>query len=628
MADEFKRMRYFDGLFLKAEEFNLEQNYHLRMRRLHNRHFHTWGIVTGLEVVSDGGCKVIVEEGMALNKVMVNGEEVGQEIILQNDEKVDLSAYKPLEETPAGVYIYVSYSAIKADVETEKGGPEEIHWLEKAEIGHGAVMPENESEFILLAKVLVGKEGIIDAGDILYTEDNRSLRTNAGFAGESINTEKLILSKDKYSSGLPAIEAEEIGSENGINIKSSVTKVCGRLDVKGKTTVGDLNIDGNIGIGTKKPKAKFDLNGNSFKLGRCRKKDGSVSDKAIISSDGVNTDLFPGKDDVGTVRIRDVNDSGAMTFENIGFSRINSYSSVGGDNPEENNSSNLALQTNGGNVGIGTVHPEAKFDLYGCTFKIGRAKGKGKLTDNGIISSDGVNTDLFPAEDDKGLVRIRDVNSQGAITFENIKFSRINSYSDAANNASSDLILQTNKGNVGIGTSKPKEKLHVKGNIEYSGRLKKLDVEESFASTVRSADFMLGHSTRRGQPGRALVDFSNSTLEVNYGADWQNVRINGNLINSSSVELKENISDLSIKDAMKVFKRLNPVQFNFKADNKKELQLGFIAENVPDIASSNDHKGIKPTNIIALITKIVQEQQKQINLLEKEIKSLKTKNIE
>ena len=32
-----KRRRFFDGLFLREEEFNLEQEYQVRMRRLHNR---------------------------------------------------------------------------------------------------------------------------------------------------------------------------------------------------------------------------------------------------------------------------------------------------------------------------------------------------------------------------------------------------------------------------------------------------------------------------------------------------------------------------------------------------------------------------------------------------------------
>ena len=57
---EVKRMRYFDGLFLKQEEFNLEQNYHIRMRRLHNRHLHTQGIVWGLDLKVVSG-QVVVE---------------------------------------------------------------------------------------------------------------------------------------------------------------------------------------------------------------------------------------------------------------------------------------------------------------------------------------------------------------------------------------------------------------------------------------------------------------------------------------------------------------------------------------------------------------------------------------
>jgi hypothetical protein len=81
-------------------------------------------------------------------------------------------------------------------------------------------------------------------------------------------------------------------------------------------------------------------------------------------------------------------------------------------------------------------------------------------------------------------------------------------------------------GNVGIGTAGPVEMLDVSGNINYSGKLTKLDVADNFLATVGAADFMLGHSSRRGTPGRALVDF-NDALVLNFDGDWDRTDIHG-----------------------------------------------------------------------------------------------------
>jgi len=66
--------------------------------------------------------------------------------------------------------------------------------------------------------------------------------------------------------------------------------------------------------------------------------------------------------------------------------------------------------------------------------------------------------------------------------------------------------------------------LTVAANVAYGGQLSKLDVVESYAATVRAADFWLGHSSRRGSPGRAMVD-AKTELKINYAKDWPRVTI-------------------------------------------------------------------------------------------------------
>lgn len=65
--------------------------------------------------------------------------------------------------------------------------------------------------------------------------------------------------------------------------------------------------------------------------------------------------------------------------------------------------------------------------------------------------------------------------------------------------------------------------------LAKGGDLPRLDVAEAFGATVRAADFYLGHSGRRGTPGRALVDLKDM-LCINYGSDWsKGVRVHSEL---------------------------------------------------------------------------------------------------
>ena len=50
--------------------------------------------------------------------------------------------------------------------------------------------------------------------------------------------------------------------------------------------------------------------------------------------------------------------------------------------------------------------------------------------------------------------------------------------------------------------------------------------------------------------------------------------------------------------------------------SKKE-NIGFIAEDVPDIVSSEDHKSVRYMEIISALTKVVKEQEKRIDGIEK-----------
>ncbi len=78
---------------------------------------------------------------------------------------------------------------------------------------------------------------------------------------------------------------------------------------------------------------------------------------------------------------------------------------------------------------------------------------------------------------------------------------------------------------------------------------------------------------------------------------------------ASSRELKDDIQSLSADEARGALLGLSPVKFAYKVD-PAERHVGFIAEDVPDLVASKDRKALSPMDIVALLTRVVQEQQK------------------
>ena len=94
--------------------------------------------------------------------------------------------------------------------------------------------------------------------------------------------------------------------------------------------------------------------------------------------------------------------------------------------------------------------------------------------------------------------------------------------------------------------------------------------------------------------------------------------------NASSREYKDNIKDLSTEEAVETLRGLNPVKYNYKTD-KEDQHVGFIAEDVPDLVATKDRKGLSPMDMVAVVTKVVQEQQRTIEEQQKTISALSEK---
>lgn len=146
-----ERLHFFNGQRLQAEDFRLEQDYHMRVRRWLNRSLYTSGIASGLEVRKvPGSPSVIVGPGLAL-------DHFGREIILLDERPVPLQG--------RGIhYLTIRYQedttarqdaccppASSSKNHTASGGPSRI--LAEPVLEWSTRLPHEESGRVLLARV-------------------------------------------------------------------------------------------------------------------------------------------------------------------------------------------------------------------------------------------------------------------------------------------------------------------------------------------------------------------------------------------------------------------------------------------------------------------------------------------
>ncbi len=228
-----------------------------------------------------------------------------------------------------------------------------------------------------------------------------------------------------------------------------------------------------------------------------------------------------------------------------------------------------------------------------------------------------------------------------------------------------EVVTVKDGGNVGLGTNAPAAKLHVAGSAQFDGNV-------SFLTGIMSLGETKGtlptDTVPKGSTGGWLVDsgetyvniqdnlvvrqdavFSDDifvldkvdaaqiytkSLNVNgheivknlmadalQMASGARVTAGGVWVDASSRDLKENVQSLSLSDALNVLKGLNPVTYNYKVD-KDEQYVGFIAEDVPSLVAQSDRKNLSPMDLVAVLTRVVQDQQKEIEMLKKKILEL------
>ena len=192
-------------------------------------------------------------------------------------------------------------------------------------------------------------------------------------------------------------------------------------------------------------------------------------------------------------------------------------------------------------------------------------------------------------------------------------------------NATTDVLtIDDESGYVGIGTGSPDEPLSFSNTL--GPKINLFDATGIYGFGMAPAELQIGtfDDTKHISLGHfsgisktfvqwMFIDGGAKPLSMASGA---HVTSGGVWMNASSRSLKENISDLALDDAVLALMDLDPVRYNYKAQQSEEY-VGFIAEDVPALLATEDRTGLSPMDIIAVLTKVVQDQQLRISELER-----------
>ncbi len=244
MSGEIKRMRYVTGLFMNEEEFVTDQEYHLKMRRLHNSKMHTPGIIEGLDLTPDvGGVTIDIQPGMALDRYTEDefSQPLSREVVVPIKETINIasSGYTG----GASFYIWIEYAEEAADASIKADG-QPIHMQEGFTAHHHETRPEDEERCIILGKVQLASDGKV-AG-VLFEENGILLRKQAGILTKEVATDRLTLTDEDIVEDFAYLDGKLFSDgSTGIQLHSTQTEISGNVEIAGKLAVDqNLNVTG------------------------------------------------------------------------------------------------------------------------------------------------------------------------------------------------------------------------------------------------------------------------------------------------------------------------------------------------------------------------------------------------
>ena len=192
--------------------------------------------------------------------------------------------------------------------------------------------------------------------------------------------------------------------------------------------------------------------------------------------------------------------------------------------------------------------------------------------------------------------------------------------------APSSSLYVEDSGQIGLGTANPVLELHIADGDTPAVRLDQDGTSgwppQTWDVAGNEANFFIRDVTNGSRlPFRIRPGAPTSSIDIQATGEVQFVQ---SITVGSSRDIKQNIEDLTSEDAFKTLKNLAPVTYQYKAD-QDEKHVGFIAEDVPDMVAVNSRKGLSTIDIVAVLTKVLQEQQQIIDDQKKALQRLDNK---
>ena len=221
--------------------------------------------------------------------------------------------------------------------------------------------------------------------------------------------------------------------------------------------------------------------------------------------------------------------------------------------------------------------------------------------------------------------------------------------------ASPDSLLHVNATTVGSDGAAAGSAVHIRQNTVWSGaqpwamfvegytnlggfRINAADGQRGFHKAYSGGQF--GFSTQGNDPitftqlatqermriapgGHVGIGTTTPTHLLDVGVSG--AYCNGGIwYDGSSRAFKEDIQDLSTEAAEEAFAKLTPVTYAYKA-TPEEHHVGFIAEDVPDLVATPDRKALSAMDVVAVLTKVVQDQKAMLEQQQRAIAHLTAK---
>ncbi|MEM7511449.1 MAG: tail fiber domain-containing protein [Bacteroidota bacterium] len=313
--------------------------------------------------------------------------------------------------------------------------------------------------------------------------------------------------------------------------------------------------------------------------------------------------------------------------------------------------SNILLNDNGGNVGVGTNRPTYKFQVGGGTnvsasISTTRENGDATLylgTPNGSVER--AQKTAIIAEGLRSWSRAK-------LHFALEGTSGDNSSAANADISDAKMTIQYN-GNVGIGTTAPASKFQVRGNVD-SQRLASFTSRENrnlhlIAPVGGAAPFIFytnnGFDFQTDGFSRITVR-DNGRVGINTNAPTQNLSVNGSAgkpgggawATFSDARVKENIRPFT--DGLTEVLQIQPKSFSYngKGGYAKDgkTYYGIIAQEIQQIApymveeigteDFPDQLSYDGTALVYMLVNAIKEQQAEMDSQQQQIQALQTQN--